>query len=241
MSRKTHSHKHTHAKKSPKRKLSRVTSRRYDWRAKLLAGAITFVLLAGGTFAHWRAQRDEVLLAKNTPSPVKNISTASERDLADIPPEAFAPQPPTAAGYNASSGGLPPGALPPGVVLPGMPMAQGGRTTEQGYGLYDGIRQQFTGKERDTETGLDYFGARYYSSAQGRFTSPDELQSTSPQFSLLGKGHPIKQALPNAELTNPQSLNKYHYALNNPLRYVDPDGQKPQDSFEDAAPHPGVE
>jgi RHS repeat-associated protein len=33
---------------------------------------------------------------------------------------------------------------------------------------------RFTGKERDAETGLDYFGARYLSSAQGRFTSPDE-------------------------------------------------------------------
>ncbi len=32
---------------------------------------------------------------------------------------------------------------------------------------------QFTGKERDAETGLDYFGARFMASAQGRFTSPD--------------------------------------------------------------------
>ena len=86
--------------------------------------------------------------------------------------------------------------------------------------MSDGVRQQFTGKERDGETGLDYFGARYYSSSQGRFTSPDELQSTSPEFALLGKGHPTRQALPTADLTNPQSLNKYQYALNNPLRYV---------------------
>ena len=34
---------------------------------------------------------------------------------------------------------------------------------------------EFTGKERDSETGLDYFGARYYSGAQGRFTSPDNF------------------------------------------------------------------
>ncbi len=39
------------------------------------------------------------------------------------------------------------------------------------YFLTEGI--QFTGKERDAETGLDYFGARYMSAAQGRFTSPD--------------------------------------------------------------------
>lgn len=36
------------------------------------------------------------------------------------------------------------------------------------------LLDEFTGKERDAETGLDYFLARYYSSAQGRFTSPDE-------------------------------------------------------------------
>jgi RHS repeat-associated protein len=63
--------------------------------------------------------------------------------------------------------------------------------------------QQFPSKERDSETGLDYFGARYYSSAQGRFTSPDQ-----------------GNALP----TDPQSWNRYRYARNNPLYYVDPDG-----------------
>jgi RHS repeat-associated protein len=50
----------------------------------------------------------------------------------------------------------------------------GGRTAGQGYAA-DSIRQKFTSKERDTESGLDYFGARYYSSAQGRFASTDPL------------------------------------------------------------------
>lgn len=227
MSRKTHSHKRTHAKRSPKRKPSRPSKRSYDWRTKILAGAIAFALLAGGTFAHWRANNDEVLIAKNIPSPVKNIptiSTASASELSDIPPEALHPQPPIAVGYNAHSGGLPPGALPPGVSLPGLSltgmspteippagmsvgMVQGGRTTAQGYGVYDGIRQQFTGKERDTETGLDYFGARYYSSTQGRFTSVDPENA-------------------GADPSNPQSWNGYAYALNNPLRYQDPDGRE---------------
>src|SRR6266581_743286 len=54
----------------------------------------------------------------------------------------------------------------------------GGRTTAQGYGQADGIRQQFTGQQRDNETGLDYFGARYYGSTQGRFTSVDPIQVT---------------------------------------------------------------
>lgn len=65
---------------------------------------------------------------------------------------------------------------------------------------------KFTGKERDAETGLDYFGARYSSSAQGRFTSSDQP---------FADQHP----------ENPQSWNLYTYTLNNPLRYVDPDGE----------------
>jgi RHS repeat-associated protein len=68
------------------------------------------------------------------------------------------------------------------------------------------VDQNFTGKERDAESGLDYFGARYFSSAQGRFSGPD------PIFI-----HPDR-------LTNPQRLNLYVYARNNPLRYVDPSG-----------------
>jgi RHS repeat-associated protein len=68
----------------------------------------------------------------------------------------------------------------------------------------------FTGKERDAESQLDYFGARYYGSALGRFTSPD--WSATPQ------------AVPYADLTNPQSLNLYNYMRNNPLTGSDPDG-----------------
>jgi RHS repeat-associated protein len=67
---------------------------------------------------------------------------------------------------------------------------------------------EFTSKERDAETGLDYFGARYFSSAQGRFTSPDSINVT------------------NDRLLNPSStLNKYAYGGNNPLKYTDPDGK----------------
>jgi RHS repeat-associated protein len=108
----------------------------------------------------------------------------------------------------------------------------GGRSAAQGYSGGDGVRQQFTQKERDVETGLDYFLARYYSSAQGRFTSPDEFKRGPDEVFVLGGGHPEKQALVYADVTNPQSLNKYQYTFNNPLRYVDPGGQNPQDSFE---------
>ncbi len=81
----------------------------------------------------------------------------------------------------------------------------GGRTTAQGYGGGDGIRQQFTRKERDLETGLDYFGARYYASTQGRFTSVDPLMASGMAV-------------------DPQSWNRYAHAANNPLRYTDDDG-----------------
>jgi RHS repeat-associated protein len=63
----------------------------------------------------------------------------------------------------------------------------------------------FTGKERDAETGLDFFGARYHSAAQGRFMIPDPSS---------GGIAPL----------DPQSWNKYSYVRNRPTRFVDPNG-----------------
>jgi RHS repeat-associated protein len=68
----------------------------------------------------------------------------------------------------------------------------------------------FTGKERDAESGNDYFEARYYSSAMGRFMSPDWAAKEEP--------------VPYAKLDNPQSLNLYTYVGNNPLIHIDADG-----------------
>jgi RHS repeat-associated protein len=88
----------------------------------------------------------------------------------------------------------------------------GGRTTGMGFpGASDSLRQKFTAKERDVETGLDYFGARYYSSVQGRFTTPDPLHAS---------------ARPSA----PQSWNRYSYVLNNPLKLIDPTGLADNDA-----------
>lgn len=84
-----------------------------------------------------------------------------------------------------------------------------------------------TRKERDNETGLDYFLARYYSSTQGRFTSPDEFTGGPDELYYF-----VDDAADNptfyADLRNPQSLNKYQYTYNNPLNLTDNDGHCPE-------------
>jgi RHS repeat-associated protein len=66
---------------------------------------------------------------------------------------------------------------------------------------------KFQGKERDTETNNDYFGARFYSSTYGRFLSPDWSSVPAP--------------VPYANLTNPQTLNLYSFVVNNPGSFTD--------------------
>ena len=77
--------------------------------------------------------------------------------------------------------------------------------TASGYTGSGEVKQKFTGKERDAETGFDYFGARYMSAALGRFTTPDPL---------LNSGRPW----------DPRSWNRYSYTLSSPMIFVDPDG-----------------
>jgi len=66
---------------------------------------------------------------------------------------------------------------------------------------------RFTGKERDAETALDYFGARYYRNLTGRFTTVDPLMGVE------------------TALADPQRWNRYSYVGNRPTRVVDPDGR----------------
>lgn len=63
---------------------------------------------------------------------------------------------------------------------------------------------KFTGKELDGDSGLYYYSARYYNAEIGRFISQDPWEG---------------------DLKDPQSLNRYSYVRNNPLRYIDPTGQ----------------
>jgi RHS repeat-associated protein len=83
------------------------------------------------------------------------------------------------------------------------------RSTVPGYSTNsqaDGQRRQFGSKERDTETGLDWFSpGRYFSSSQGRFTTVDPLMSSGTIY-------------------DPQTWNRYSYTINNPLKYTDPFG-----------------
>jgi RHS repeat-associated protein len=98
----------------------------------------------------------------------------------------------------------------------------GGRTRAQGY-VGDGSRLKFTKKERDIEPGLDFFGSRYYSSLQGRFSSPDHFRGNPAS---LFRGNDQSSALPFSSSGDPQTLNAYTYVYNNPLSYHDPDGHR---------------
>src|SRR5690606_5965305 len=87
---------------------------------------------------------------------------------------------------------------PFGLVMPGRTLVSG-----------TGTKEQFTGKERDEETGLHYFGARYYMPAVGRWGSVDPLSGEVPGWS------------------------PYNYVVDNPIRLVDPDGMAPDDYYID--------
>jgi len=81
-----------------------------------------------------------------------------------------------------------------------------------GGNLQAPTEHHFTGKERDVESGNDYFGARYYSSAMSRFLSPDWSAKEEP--------------VPYAKLGDPQSLNLYAYVRNHPTDIIDADGHQ---------------
>lgn len=88
-----------------------------------------------------------------------------------------------------------------------LPFGDGLTSTASGE---DATEHHYTGKERDSESGLDYFGARYYGSNMGRFMSPDWAEKP--------------EAVPYSSLSDPQTLNLYSYVQNNPLSKFDDDG-----------------
>jgi RHS repeat-associated protein len=86
----------------------------------------------------------------------------------------------------------------------------GGQAT---YNATLDIRQQFTGQQRDAETGLDYFWARTFHASIGRFLSVDPYSA-------------------GARTNDPQSWNAYSYVRNRPLALVDPDGRDPECAYD---------
>ncbi len=70
------------------------------------------------------------------------------------------------------------------------------------------LRKGYTGYEKDSESGLDFAQARYYSAIHGRYTSIDPLTAS-------------------ASIRNPQTFNRYSYVLNSPYKYTDPLGLLP--------------
>jgi RHS repeat-associated protein len=122
---------------------------------------------------------------------------------------------------------------PPGVLFPLVAFEGVGKNSRPGFGrthhtlhqgfewvnsttalgiepvlLQSGVRSRCTGKERDGESGLDFFGARYYANSTGRFLTVD----------------PVSLTFPPPSIEDPQHLNSYSNARNNPLNYVDLDG-----------------
>ncbi|MBK7510694.1 MAG: RHS repeat-associated core domain-containing protein [Chloracidobacterium sp.] len=92
----------------------------------------------------------------------------------------------------------------------GEEIATAQRTTALGYSG-DTVRKQFTAYERDIESSLDFAEARMYNFQHGRFTSTDPIIMS------------FKRAL------DPQRINLYAYSRNNPLKYIDPDGEDIQE------------
>ena len=84
-----------------------------------------------------------------------------------------------------------------------------GGASGNGYEAAGSTRKDYTGYEKDAETGLEYAQARYYNPTHGRFTSVDPLTAS-------------------ATIRNPQTLNRYSYALNSPYKFTDPLGLAPE-------------
>lgn len=83
--------------------------------------------------------------------------------------------------------------------------------SEQTPGNCSDLRHRYVGKLTDADTGLVHFGARDYLPKIGRWTSPDPLLWSEPE----------------KHLANPQAMNAFSYAVNNPLTLIDPVGRSP--------------
>jgi RHS repeat-associated protein len=99
---------------------------------------------------------------------------------------------------------------------------KGGRNADPLKYISDTVRQKFTSKERDTETGLDFFSARYYASFQGRFTSPDPFSIIQMRQSARDDGK--TNSAFNQFIGDPRRWHRFAYAINSPQVFTDKTG-----------------
>jgi len=93
---------------------------------------------------------------------------------------------------------------------------------------------KFTGKELDKETGLYYFGARYYDARIGRWISTDKYLE---QYLPLKGNVDITKLPGNGGVYRSINLDTYNYGNDNPIRYVDPDGNSTWDKVVECIRH----
>jgi RHS repeat-associated protein len=106
------------------------------------------------------------------------------------------------------------------------------RTSDPEY-AQDGVRKEFSGFERDGETDLDYAQTRYHASTLGRFMSSDAYII---MFEMKkGKNASEQEERLKEYIAEPRNLNRYVYALDNPLKYTDPIGMRPPNYWEKLA------
>lgn len=105
----------------------------------------------------------------------------------------------------------------------------GSRSAILGYGPSN-IRNGFTSYERDSESGLDFAKSRMFGSGLGRYTSPDPY---NPFLDSNGDAAGVNDSEDRVGqfIAQPQYWNRYAYAINNPLKFVDRDGRHPVLAF----------
>jgi len=103
-----------------------------------------------------------------------------------------------------------------------------GETLYDEAATVDKTEFRFTSKEQDAETGLYYYGARYYDAKLCKWISTDPiLEEYMPVAGNSDEARRQNRRLPGmGGVYNPTNMNLYHYAGNNPIKYYDPDGKQ---------------